>query len=264
MDFSQIYGAGPDEPLLDGRSACTPVAWRTSRGRVAALATLLLAALSQPALAQSEEKAREQAIQLMRQRIEALPLSREEKDAMLERKLKAMAPPSAQDERWSKAREIRYRIVGEFDGRWPLDPTGDAQARDRVQIEFVLDATTGRIKDNVAVRNEATDVRDLQPQPKGCRVPELHGKFELYTLEAIAPLSADGPLWPSAVVKFSRQYPAMTAAAVCTGKRSVAARTEQEARQLRVPTPSEFRRSKSDQMTLKELGWTWTYEAIPR
>jgi hypothetical protein len=200
----------------------------------------------------------------MRQRIEAMPLTREEKDRLLQSQLTAMAPPSPQEERWNKVREVRYRIVGAFDGRWPLDPTGDAQVRDRVQIEFVLDATTGRLKDKVVIRHDASDVRDLQPQPKGCRVPELQGKFELYTLEALEPPTADGPLWPDAAVKFSRQYPAMTVATVCTGKRSVAARTEQQLRQFRVPAAGEFRQQKSDQMTVKELGWTWTYEAIPR
>jgi hypothetical protein len=237
---------------------------RHGRLRVVCACICLLTICTHPAPAAADDKAQEEAARRMREQIEALPLSREEKDRLLERQMKVMATRSPQQDRWQKAREVRYKIVGEYAGRWPLDPTGDAQVRDRVVVEFVVGATDGRLKDKPAIRNEPSEVGDLQPQPKGCRRPELKGKFEFYTLEAIEPLSPGGPLVPYATVRFSRNYPDMIVASVCTGPRAVAARSEQQARQLMIPTQGQFLQQKTDTIVVQELGWTWTYEATPR
>jgi len=208
---------------------------------------------------------REQVLRILRQQIEAMPLSREDKDRLLEQQLRAMGSATPQEQRWTNAREIHYRIIGEYKGSPALDPTAEAYVQDRVQIEFTLNAKDGKLvdKDSVAIRNQASELRDLQANPKGCLVPQLKGHFEFYTLEAVAPLLEGGPLWPTMTVSFRREFPAMTVANACIGKKSQAAHVDREQRTMMVPVSSQFLQQKSDRIVVKDLGWTWTYEVTP-
>lgn len=92
----------------------------------------------------------------------------------------------------------------------------------------------------------------------------LHGPFEFYTLEALEALTPNGPLAPQATARSTRQFPAMTLATVCIGKRQETAHTEQGQDAFRIPLSGEFLQQKSDSITMKELGWVWTYQAEPR
>lgn len=226
---------------------------------------LLVLTLSWPPGPASQTSAEQERWQrATRERIEALPLSREEKDRLYQQQLQALKPGPAGNEKWLKAREIYYRIVGEYADRTSLDTHGDARVTDRVEIEFVLDPRTLMHKGDIVIRNERSQIEDVQPGIKGCRAPTLHGPFEFYTLEAVEPLVPGGPLGPLAQVRFVREYPSMTVAHVCTASRRVEARTERETRPLRIPLTGEFLQRKADTIVVKELGWTWTYRATPR
>ena len=192
--------------------------------------------------------------------------------------------------RWLAARQIEYKITGEYDGRFPLGNAGDAHAEDRVEIEFVTNVD-GDLQGEVTIRNYKSVVSDPQPLPAGCRMPEIHGEIEFYTLvsfdcmacnETIAayadPEESDAASknMTMAVAESERAYPDMVVGASCTGKLSVPAHTDADGEMVSVPTLGEYMMDPSQLNTnerrldpelgaiiVRKSGWTWTYQATP-
>lgn len=192
--------------------------------------------------------------------------------------------------RWLEARQIQYKITGEYDGRFLLDATGDAHATDRVEIEFTTNAD-GDLQGDVTIRNFKSEVADLQPLPVGCRKPELHGEVEFYTLKSFQCMACNESIAAYAdpeesgaasknmtmsAAESERTFPDMVVGASCAGKRSVAAHTDSDGEMVSIPGRGEFMMDPSllnsaerklDPATgaiiEQKSGWTWTYLATP-
>ncbi|MEZ5502387.1 MAG: hypothetical protein R3E50_06900 [Halioglobus sp.] len=195
--------------------------------------------------------------------------------------LQASAVPAtiaADQAQWADAKEIAYRITGEFDGRFPLGTTGDAHATDRVEIEFTTNAD-GDLQGDVTIRNFKSAVSDPQPVPKGCRAPELKGEIEFYTLRSLECMACSPEIAAYAdpeesgaasknmtmsVVKSEREYPDMLVGAACTGKLAVAAHTQKDGDMFTVPARGELMVApEPGKIVVQNQGWTWTYQATP-
>ncbi len=180
---------------------------------------------------------------------------------------------AATDADWFDAKSIQYNIVGVFDGRVGLGGDGYVHVTDRVEVDLTTDPSLV-LQGKITIRNFPSVVSDPQPVAPGCRVPELAGPFEFYTLQSVESLAEDQMMVAGA--HSVRDYPSMVVQAGCVGKRSVAAHQTQDDDEFSVPGVGQFLMDpaqvnsatvkldkQSRTLTVRNGDWTWTYHATP-
>lgn len=178
-------------------------------------------------------------------------------------------------EKWYAAEEIHYLITGEFDGEASIAPEGLVKVRDRVVVELVTDGG-GTLKGEIRISNTASQTAGTRSAEQACRAPTLSGPYEHYTLHSLASM-ADGNILVMAA-EISTHYPDVVVPVSCTGgNRTRKAHTEKDLKGFYIPGMGQyllptavFNNDKqtldpnAGVITVKELGWTWTYKATPR
>lgn len=177
-------------------------------------------------------------------------------------------------QKWYDAKEIHYKITGEFNDRVSAGMSGSAQVTDRVVIEMTTDMNSTLIGD-IKIENFPSTITDLQPAEKGCLPPELLGEYEHYTLTSIESM-AEGNMQVSGANSV-RKYPDMIISEFCTDRGKGEARTEENSEQFFLPMSGQFLMDPADfnsadrsvdpetgTLKISDKGWTWTYQATPK
>ena len=187
--------------------------------------------------------------------------------------------------KWTEAKVVHYRIVGEFSGTVAIVPGSHSlptPVTDRVEIEFDWDQEQNRLVGTPVIRNFPSKAGAILPA-LACPASKITGAFEFITVLSLKdqPDETTRSAAPGVVMESRRDHPGgevpllpASAAAACGATwEKVAAKSVTSSQVLNVPLAMMVAMGKAggnvtpDGKSLVEkpepgaanAGWTWTY-----
>ena len=170
--------------------------------------------------------------------------------------------------KWGSADQIRYHIVGVYQGT-PIiagDGSGIADVSDRVVFDFSWSLSEMKLIGKPTFQNFKSTVAKPRDRDGKCNPPVLKGDYEHYEV-----LGTKDGLSGALEVQVQTTYPVVDVPQMCTGKpKAVPAKNDIRSEQFVVVSPVSFAmplpdsddlRISTDKKSLvaKKDGWTWTY-----
>ena len=186
--------------------------------------------------------------------------------------------------KWTAAKVVHYRVVGEFSGAVNILSIRDrATVTDRVEIEFDWNQEENKVVGKPIIRNLPTKLGAIAPLAE-CPAPKVNGAFEFITILSVKDQPDETMRMAAAgiVIEGRRDHPAGEAPVIpnraeapCgTTWEKVEAKSETTSEVLTVPVAMMLAMGKAGGANItpdgksfvekfgagtKHAGWTWTY-----
>jgi hypothetical protein len=169
--------------------------------------------------------------------------------------------------KWAAADEVRYHVVGVYQGAHHVasDGSGMADLGDRVILDFTWKLSEAKLVGKPTFQNASTTVARLRDREPACLPPVLQGTLELFEL-----LGVKEGLGGALEFTVRTTYPAVEVAQSCTASRkTVPGKVVTEPMDFAVVSPTLFAMPlpPSDDLAVspdrksfvvRKQGWTWT------
>jgi hypothetical protein len=190
----------------------------------------------------------------------------------------AVAPAAAQlnmelMQKWAAVTVVRYTVVGQYAGDTMIinaGTSGYAMVKDRIEIVFDWDQSTGTLVGEPTLKNFPSDLGEPRNGAQNCRPPKLNGSYEHATV-----LALKDRLGGQIEMSLKRDFPAAEMPTACTGgAQAVPARSVMRNEELVVPGTMILAMPASGggeqtvtpdgkSIVYVDRGWTWTYTPTP-